>query len=229
MMKLSELFWTCHTISYDTVGDNVNYKFVEDDSTLYIYFQGSNQTKDWIRNFMFKDVPYKDMDIKYKVHKGFLVAWKEVEDIIINKIKETLPQADKSGPKAYRWKHIVVVGYSHGAALSGFCHECVWFHRDDLRNKGLEGYGFESPRFFSAYIIPEALRDRWSNYYIIKNYNDIVTHCPPWIFKYHHVGNLIKIKTKRKIGPIKAHFPEEVMASLVNYENQSSIINIKIK
>ena len=47
MMKLSELFWTCHTISYDTVGDNVNYKFVEDDSTLYIYFQGSNQTKDW--------------------------------------------------------------------------------------------------------------------------------------------------------------------------------------
>lgn len=28
------------------------------------------------------------MGIPYKVHRGFLAAWKEVEDIIINKIKD---------------------------------------------------------------------------------------------------------------------------------------------
>ena len=53
------------------------------------------------------------MEVSYRVHRGFLAAWKEVEDIIIAKIKD---------PK---WTKIVTVGYSHGGALAGFCHECV--------------------------------------------------------------------------------------------------------
>ena len=55
------------------------------------------------------------MEIPYYVHRGFLAAWKEVEDIIINKI---------SNPA---YKQIVTVGYSHGGALAGLCHECVWY------------------------------------------------------------------------------------------------------
>ena len=124
-MKLSQLFYNCaYIVDYKQIGDSVNYAFVEDknESTLYIYFEGSNSITDWVRNFMFPAKPYKDMEIPYRVHRGFLAAWKTVEDLVIAKIKELNHDTNE-----YIWKHIVVVGYSHGAALAGLCHECVWF------------------------------------------------------------------------------------------------------
>lgn len=42
MKKLSQLFHMCaYDVSYQKVGDDVNYAFVEEDTTLYIFFQGS--------------------------------------------------------------------------------------------------------------------------------------------------------------------------------------------
>jgi len=73
--SLSKLFFDCaHTVKYSTVGNDVNYAFVEESKTLYIYFQGSSSVTDWIRNFLFGKRPYKDMKIPYKVHRGFLAA-----------------------------------------------------------------------------------------------------------------------------------------------------------
>lgn len=138
MKKLSELFNICaNTAPYIEVGDRVTYAFVEENDELYIYFQGSNGIADWVRNFLFPAKPYKDMEIPYRVHRGFLAAWKEVEDIVIAKIAD---------PK---YRRIIVVGYSHGGALASFCHECVWFHRPDLRESGLYGFGFEAPRMYA--------------------------------------------------------------------------------
>lgn len=148
MPKLSELFHKCaYDVQYQTVGHDVNYAFEEDikTHTLTIYFQGSSSVWDWVRNFLFKKKPYKDMEIPYRVHRGFLEAWKEVEDIIIEKIMEI-----DQPLLCLKWKHIIVVGYSHGGALAAFCHECVWFHRPDLRREGLEGYGFEAPRIYGG-------------------------------------------------------------------------------
>jgi hypothetical protein len=54
----------------------------------------------------------------------------------------------------------VVVGYSHGGALAAFCHECVWFHRPDLREKGLLGYGFEAPRIYAGFKVKKELAQR---------------------------------------------------------------------
>jgi hypothetical protein len=231
-MKLSELFHKCaYTISYQTVGDGVNYAFEEKGSNLYIYFQGSNQITDWVRNFLFGKKPYKDMTIPYKVHRGFLAAWKEVEDIIINKITEkeiitdiTKPWKDVNQIK-YKWKYITVVGYSHGGALAGFCHECVWFWRPDLREKGLEGYGFEAPRFYAGYHVKKELKERWATFKVIRNNSDIVTHCPPVIFGYSHVGEIFKVHGDRKLVEnkvpccIKDHYPQCVYDGLKKEEN----------
>ena len=222
MKKLSELFHACaYDVKYETAGDSVNYAFVEEGTTLYIYFQGSSQITDWVRNFLFKKKPYKDMKIPYRVHRGFLAAWKEVEDIIINKICED----DDEG---FRWKHIVVVGYSHGGALAGFCHECVWFWRPDLRESGLEGYGFEAPRFYGGLRVKPELKERWEHFTIIRDNNDIVTHCPPAIFGFCHVGKILKIKGDVKLGPdkwyipncVKSHYPEVVYDGLIKGENE---------
>lgn len=227
--KLSELFYACaYTVKYEQVGDSVNYAFVEDGSTLYIYFQGSNSITDWVRNFLFPSKPYKDMEIPYRVHRGFLAAWKEVEDIIIAKIKEIKNPKAPLELQEYKWKHIVVVGYSHGGALAGFCHECVWYWRPDLRESGLEGYGFEAPRFYAGWHVKKELKERWEHFTVIRTNNDIVTHCPPAIFGFCHVGKILKVKGDTSLAPkkwyipkcVKSHYPEVVYDALVNYEKE---------
>jgi len=221
-MKLSQLFHKCaYEISYSQVGDSVNYAFRYNsaEDILYIYFEGSNSISDWIRNFLFAKKPYKDMKIPYKVHRGFLAAWKEVEDIVIEKITEKDTFTGR-----YKWNHIVVVGYSHGAALAGLCHECVWFYRPDLRENGLEGYGFEAPRFYAGWKVKKTLKERWAKFTIIRNKRDIVTHCPPWLFRYTHVNKVTKIgkgiSTKGYKWPkcVGAHYPDKVYQSLLKWE-----------
>lgn len=233
-MKLSKLFHTCaYDISYQTVGNDVSYAFVDEGHTLYIFFQGSSSTTDWIRNFLFKKRPYKDMKIPYKVHRGFLAAWKEVEDIIIKKVtqkelRDPTPEEYRRGFERvldYSYNHIVVVGYSHGGALAGFCHECVWYWRPDLRENGLEGYGFEAPRFYGGFRVKPELKERWEHFTVIRTNNDIVTHCPPFIFGFCHVGNIFKVKGDTSLVKewyipkcIKSHFPQVVYDALLKSE-----------
>lgn len=225
-MKLSELFANCAwNVKYETIGDSVNYAFVEDikTHTLYIYFQGSSQISDWVRNFLFTAKPYKDMEIPYRVHRGFLAAWKEVEKVIIDKVCEI-----DTPLLCHKWKHIVVVGYSHGGALAAFCHECVWYYRRDLRESGLEGYGFEAPRIYAGWHVKKKLKDRWKHFTVIRTNNDLVTHCPPAIFRFCHVGKIIKIHGDVKLGPdkwyipncIKSHYPQVVYDALIKHENE---------
>lgn len=216
-MLLYQLFENCaYNLPFEETGHSVNYAFVEQNKTLYIYFQGSLQPIDWIRNFLFKKYPYKDMKIPYKVHRGFLAAWKEIEDLIIEKITET-----ESG--GYKFNHIVVVGYSHGGALAAFCHECVWFHRPDLRGSGLEGYGFEAPRIYGGRKMKEELKERWKHFKVIRTNNDLVTHVPPKCFGFCHVGELLEVtgdtKLVKNILPrcLKSHYPQVVDDALIKY------------
>lgn len=223
MDDLYELFHRCaYDVIYEETGHSANYAFEEKGDKLIIYFQGSNSIWDWVRNFLFKKKPYKDMAIPYKVHRGFLAAWKEVEDIIIAKVTER----KSYGEWEYRWKEIVVVGYSHGGALSGLCHECVWFHRPDLRNGMLRGYGFESPRFYGGWKVKKALRERWERYTVIRTNEDIVTHCPPWLFAFTHVGKFLKTEADVEVcsnksvpNCVKSHYPEVVLDGLERLES----------
>jgi len=223
MILKSKLFHMCaYDVKYTEVGNGVNYAFVEDkthmqylENTLIIFFEGSNQVTDWIRNFLFGKRPYKDMKIPYRVHRGFLAAWKEVEDIIIQKITE------KNSKSEYKWQRIIIVGYSHGGALAAFCHECCWFYR---RDAVIEGYGFEAPRIYAGFRVKKALRERWATFTVIRNKNDIVTHCPPAIFGYTHVGTVKKIGKKTSTKDYKwphcigAHYPDKVYESLKSEE-----------
>lgn len=225
MKKLSELFALCdYEIEYQEIGDDVNYAFLEEGEHLYIFFEGSASIADWWRNFWFfpkSKKPYKNMDIPFKVHRGFLAAWKEVEDVIMNKIVEKAPGGD-----SLKWKHITIVGYSHGGALAAFCHEMVYFYRPDLRQDGFEGYGFEAPRILSCFRVPKRLKPRWEKFTVIRTNYDLVTHCPPWFFRFCHVGRMLKIKGDRSLvkedipNIIKDHFPQVVLQALINAENK---------
>lgn len=221
-MKLSQLFANCAwNVPYKETGKDVDYAFVEEGSTLYIYFKGSDSAIDWFRNFFFFSTfkkPYKNMDIPYKVHSGFLSAWKEVEDIVIEKIQEK--ENDE-----YKWKKIIVVGYSHGGALATFCHECVWYWRPDLRKEGLRGFGFEAPRIYAGFSVKKELEERWEHFTVIRDSTDLVTHCPPVIFGFCHVGSMLKIKgdaslvKDKNLKCIKYHYPQVVYDGLIKFED----------
>ena len=191
-MSFTKLFENCaFNVPYQEAGDHVNYAFVEDGRTLYIYFQGSQGDVDWRRNFSFWKHPYKDMKNPYLVHSGFMTAWKEVEDIVIEKITECSAVMSME----YRWDKIIVIGYSHGGALAAFCHECVWYHRPDIREK-CWGIGFEAPRIYAGLRFRTELRSRWNNFRVFRNRQDLVTHVPPRCFGFWHVGSLVKIGGK---------------------------------
>lgn len=219
MDKLEKLFYDCvYSVKYSQAGDSVNYAFIEDNDRLKIFFEGSNSITDWVRNMLFSKRPYKDMLIPYRVHRGFLAAWREVKDIILRKIT----QLDSN--ESFKWKKITIIGFSHGAALAGFCHEFVWYHRADLRDNGLEGYGFEAPRFFAGFIVPDVLKERWKTFVVIRTNNDIVTFAPPWVLGYTHVGSLLKIKGDHTLVKnkqpkcIKSHYPQVVLDALRNHK-----------
>lgn len=208
--KLHELFHMTVNIPYTTVGTNVDYAIQRKNHILYIYFQCSYTKLDWVYNFMFGKKPYKDMDIPYRVHRGFLKCWKKVEDIIIDTIKDPTI------------KEIYICGYSHGAALSMLCHECCWYHRPDIRHN-IWGIGFESPRVYAGYKIKSELQNRWAQYLMIRNHNDIVTHLPPRIFGFAHVGTTYQIGLENeKVNCIDAHRDNEVMHSLNHCKNNSN-------
>lgn len=214
-MKLHTLFETLNSIEYQTTGNGVDYQFIEEGRRLYIYFEGSKQKVDWLRNFTFPAKPYKDMGIPYRVHRGFLKCWKEVEDIIIAKITE------KTGEE-FKYNSIIVAGYSHGGALAQFCHECVWFWRPDIREH-CWSYGFEAPRIYAGFSVKPELRERWANYTLVRNHKDLVTHVPPRLFGFCDLGAVLHIgrfqdysdfDVKPNLECIKSHYPQKVDESL---------------
>ena len=128
-----------------------------------------------------------------------------IEDIVIDRI------ADKN------INEIIIIGYSHGGALSMLCHECCWFHRPDIKNN-IWGIGFDSPRVYAGLWVKKALKPRWQQYMIIRNHTDLVTHVPPKLFGYSHVGKLVKIGKKKKYNCIKSHYPSNISESLAEFE-----------
>ena len=224
MQKLSDLFDICCAGDYIVVGENTSYKFIEEKDTLYIYFQGSTEDTDWRDNFNFPAIPYKNIDVKFYVHRGFLKQWKAVEDIIIEKILE-------KSKDSLKWKKIIVVGYSLGGALAQFAAQLIWYHRPDLRKEGTVTLAIEAPRIlFTGCIckLKKELRERWDNCYIFRDNKDLVTHCPPKIlFGFDHPHSCIQIHGNRKLCPdkwvpncIKDHYPQPVHDGLVKFETE---------
>lgn len=178
-IKALELYRACLQQKYIHTSDDVSYSITYN-GTMTIYFQWSNSFKDWIKNFDFPVKPYKRMQNVWYVHRGFGKAWKSIEDTIGLYILACNPQK------------IVCVGYSHGAPLSALCHEYCKFNFPDIK---VTGYGFGSPRVLWGRYTPELL-SRWDDFTVIRNYDDIVTHLPPKIFGYRHVGNMIDLTLK---------------------------------
>jgi hypothetical protein len=75
------------------------------------------------------------------------------------------------------------------------------------------GVGFGCPRVVFGAVKKE-VKERWRRFIVVRNINDIVTHLPPVLFGYKHVGNLISIGKRCKYTMVDAHRPENILIEL---------------
>ena len=116
-------------------------------------------------------------------------------------------------------------------------NEFVKLHLDILESNGIndttEGFVEEYSKIeheLNTYFctnFKKSLKERWAKFTVIRNNNDLVTHCPPALFRFCHVGKILKIHgntdlVKAKWVPkcIKDHYPQTVYDGLVKYENE---------
>lgn len=81
----------------------------------------------------------------------------------------------------------------------------------------MKGFGFGCPRCYWGFRVKKSLKERWENFYPIRNINDLVTHVPPVLFGFRHVHKVVELenpdlqKEYKKVPSIDAHYP-------VNYQ-----------
>ena len=200
-MSLFELFEHCLRARYVTLSDSADVAVEYIDNTMYIYLECSDGGDDWRNNLDFPAKAYKRMGkTVWRAHRGFLKVWKAVEDYVAPLVADAAVQ------------NIVTVGFSHGGALAVLCHEYVWYHRPDLRER-IEGYGFGAPRVLWG-VYSRDILSRWERFTVVRNIDDIVTHLPPRALGYTHVGRMLEIGEKGRYSPIDAHRPENILAEL---------------
>ena len=195
---LLKLFKACLDCRYEQVENGGSYAVIRDGGLMYIFFEKSNGLEDWQNNFGYHSVRYPRADDSWFCHEGFLKVWESVLPYLCEAIDDALDG-------------VISVGYSHGAALALLCHEYVWYKRHDIRD-GSFGVGFGCPRVIWGRVPLE--KERWRNFFVIRNLDDLVTHLPPTLFGYRHVGNIIEIGDAGNYSMIDAHRSESYIREL---------------
>lgn len=206
--NLRQLYDRCLNASYTHVEHDGDFAIEREGDKLFLLLEWSDGGADWANNFKFFAKPYKHMEIKWYCHRGFLRVWKSIEGYVKDQLLDPTV------------KEIVIVGYSHGAAIAGIAHEWVWYNRPDLREGGLVSYGFGAPRFYWGFKVKKALKERWKDFHPVRNLDDIVTHVPPVIFGFRHTNDLIIIGEKGKYNSIDAHRQGSYQEELSKYESE---------
>lgn len=171
-------------IDWITTGLDVQYYIEKDnEGNVVIAFQGSNSKLDWKQNFKFWKKPYKNMEVKFRVHSGFLEIWKSCRDEIMDRLEEMKPTS------------VTVVGHSLGGAISILCTEdCDFRFRKTgkLSQDKLQCITFGAPRVI-GFLHFKKIKDRWNGTRLFNNSSDIVPCVPPFFFLYRHVTEQIHI------------------------------------
>jgi hypothetical protein len=195
---LLRLFEACLDREYSEVENGGSFATLRDGGILYVFFEKSNGEVDWQNNFGYHSVRYPRVGESWFCHEGFLCVWES----ILSHISSDIDEASDG---------IVCVGYSHGAALALLCHEYVWYKRPELRESSF-GVGFGCPRVIWGRVPQES--ERWRNFFVVRNLDDLVTHLPPTLFGYRHVGNLVEIGRGGQYSMIDAHREENYISTL---------------
>lgn len=157
---------------WQTIGNDTQYLIRETDDEYIIAFYGSNSDADWKNNFNFFKKPYKNMEIPFHIHRGYLKTWKLINDYFINLVKDIK-------------KPITIVGHSYGGAIATLCMEDIWFNYPEKR-ADLKLVTFGAPRVIGWYNYNK-IKERWVNSTMYSNTFDLVSHVPFFFMGFRHV------------------------------------------
>lgn len=159
-----------------------------DKKTIIISFRGSLVPKNFLYDLKFAmvDFQYPAAPFGVKVHSGFWKVWKDVEAIIVDKVRSLIKENEKRNPGG-SWYDFLIVGHSLGGTTALFCGLM-------LRKIALE-HGFTiSPNDISVRIYtfgePRVGNSIFANWVMsldglavnrITYWNDPIPHLPPRI------------------------------------------------
>ena len=203
---------------WTTGGNDTQYYIEKNEKTgeVTVVFAPSNSKRDWINNFRFWKKPYKNMNITFFCHAGFLECYKKVEDEIRNRVKALNPSS------------ITITGWSYGGALAVLCMENFWYEfiylregqQTDTSNRAKMAVGLPSLRgkiqcitFGAPRVVGfwnwKRIKERWEGTRLFKNGADIVTCVPLVVMLYRHVSKQIhigdRIRLRRYFKPGTYH------------------------
>lgn len=191
-MTLYEIFESVLNAYYLHTNEGISYSMkIYNEDTLVILFEKSNGRRDWSTNFNFLSKNVKGI---FYAHRGFLRGFNNVKPYISPCI------CDKTV------KRIMIAGYSHGAALALLTYAYAVTKRPDIKPY-ITGYGFGCPRVIYGNPRKE-FYNLFANFTVIRNCRDIVTHLPPMLLGYRHVGQLRHIGRHGWYGFIASHRAE---------------------
>lgn len=144
-------------------------------AVLKLSFKGSTgkwNSPDWLANYAFpkKKLPYRDMEIPFKAHGGFVDKYKSVRERILQEAQN--PEVE----------YVIVYGFSQGAALGLLCYEDLQFHAIPSG-----AYLFGCPRVFGwrGKDHLDAILGGVTRY---ESKGDVVTHLPLALMGFKHYG-----------------------------------------
>ena len=169
---------------------------------LTIAFRGTDSPKDWKSNFRFcqKTIPYGNAASSIRVHAGFLKAYKSP------RVREAILGLIDGGVKRVR-----ITGHSRGAALAVLCAVDINYHFPACC---LEVLLFGCPRVGNA-AFAKSFNKRIFTTYNVRNGGDIVTHVPPALFGYRHVGVPLHIGCRLPYLSALDHLPRRYCKNLM--------------
>lgn len=204
MRGKEELFLGCLHATYCHTAESGEYAIEVTPNVIYLYFQWSNGWQDWKNNLDFPARPYGDMKPCWFAHRGFARVWRAMRSEIRAYVKGHLALSPNL-------QEIICVGYSHGGALALLATEDMTYQFG--KQCRVSGYGFGAPRVLWG-PIPREVKKRLSTFTVVRNVPDIVTHVPPALWGYRHVGRMETIGQKGKYSLVDAHRPEAYLAEL---------------
>lgn len=201
MGKLLSLFDACLAADYTGSEGGVDMALRRAGRHLYVFFEHSNGSRDWKSNLDFPARAHTGACGEFYAHRGFLAAFATAQKRLAPAV------SDKSITR------ITLVGYSHGAALALLATEYAFCTRPDLQEE-IEGYGYGCPRVVWGRAGKESER-AFARFTVIRNIDDIVTHLPPAVFGYRHVGKMLEIGARGRYTRTDAHRKESIRAELL--------------
>lgn len=199
-MKLTELFKKCLNAKYIPVEQDGDYGWELAGKRLYLFFQWSDEKRDWFNNFDFFPKKYGGVGTEWYCHRGYLRVWESMKPSVRELLEKYADKLDE----------VIVVGYSHGAALATIAFDWVWYNYPHLRERVI-GYGFGAPRVYFGFMNKD-LKARWRNFHPVRCARDIVTHVPFVCLGFRHVSEIVKVGGGT--GPIKSHYPGSYIIAL---------------